>query len=262
MERMPSPPRSESHSGSSSPDRNELEISSPRASASGNGYEGTSWAPSVGAPWAFAAETTNGESIQRKAAAWVDLNNTILQHDDVDPRLSQALKNLFFVFADSSEFRSTMRSLEAGGPVHIQVDAEAGRSYFAPGTRTVVLDEMRARDPDIAMATLAFELTNAALAPAFAEVERRAQDTGMSAAEYGEAIERVEYQTTESVHRYYREAQHSLQARGLGQARNWFSKIDPSGEVRRMFETEEDALRTQRMAGHTGAYEQSYQRNW
>lgn len=84
-----------------------------------------------------------------------------------------------------------METVQKEGKVGIRVDPEVSTAYFDRQQRVVVLGEMMARDPTIAMGVLAFELSNASLDRAFEECERNAAIAQLSPANSRKALKRL-----------------------------------------------------------------------
>lgn len=156
-----------------------------------------------------------------------------------------------------------MATIEAEGPVGMRVDPEVATAYFDGQRRQVVLGEMMARDPSVAMGVLAFELSNASLSSAFLQCERKAAETRMSPREYAEAIEGVEYNSSRNVQAYFMEALQTMRRAGLAnQPHVWHCRVTDQGHIEPRNQSEQENLAQTQASGHFGRYEQSYaQRN-
>ncbi|MCM5564228.1 hypothetical protein NEH55_19835, partial [Xanthomonas hortorum pv. pelargonii] len=204
------------------------------------------------------AASSHHQALQKRAQEWVHLTTTTLQHDGKDPRLEQAIKDLFLIFADSPTFRQTMETVQKEGKVGIRVDPEVSTAYFHRQQRVVVLGEMMARDPTIAMGVLAFELSNASLDRAFEECERNADIAQLSPREFAESFEKVEYNSTRNVQAYYMEAHETLRRVGLDNPNAWQCMVTAQGHIEPSTRSEDDAVANSLATGHFGRYEQEY----
>ncbi|GKT01950.1 hypothetical protein AVKW3434_21195 [Acidovorax sp. SUPP3434] len=198
-------------------------------------------------------------ALEARAREWVELCSTTLRHDGADERLAQAVQNLFMVFVDSPTFRQTMATIEAEGPVRMRVDPEEATAHFDGQRRQVVLGEIMARDPSMAMGVLAFELSNASLSSAFLQCDRKAVETRMSPREYAEAVERIEYNSSRNVQAYFMEALQTLRRAGLANQPNaWHCRVTDQGHIEPGNQSEQENLAQTQASGHFGRYEQSY----
>ncbi|ABM32733.1 hypothetical protein L0935_16490 [Paracidovorax citrulli] len=191
------------------------------------------------------------------AHAWLNVSSS-LRYDTDDQRITQAVQDLFFVFAHSPTFRQTMQAVQAGGPVSIRVDPEVATGYCDTLQRAVVLGDIYMRSRSHAVAILAFELTNASLAGAFAAHYEAAARTRMTPSEFAEGMERVEYNTIRACQASYLEARAALQEEGIDNPNPWNCRVTPDGRAQPAITSEDDALHSTQASGHFGRYEQGY----
>ncbi|WP_225981432.1 hypothetical protein [Paracidovorax avenae] len=258
-----SPP--ESPRGSSSFSTHALREALPSLPRHANGHHHEApmaMAPAWGIPAAMHASAVSHAApsstvTPQMAHAWLNVSSS-LRYDTDDQRIIQSVQDLFFVFAHSPTFRQTMQAVQAGGPVSIRVDPDVATGYCDTLQRAVVLGDIYMRSRSHAVAILAFELTNASLANAFAAHYEAAARTRMTPREFADGMERVEYNTIRACQAAYLEARPALQEEGIDNPGSWNCRITPEGYAEPAIASEEDALRSTQMSGHFGRYEQGY----
>ncbi|MFE8645211.1 hypothetical protein ACFX58_09025 [Sphingomonas sp. NCPPB 2930] len=215
--------------------------------------------PDFGAHQAYLRDASLVAQAQVHAREWAGISSRTLTTDG-DERIDDAVRNLSLVFASSPTFRRIMATIEAEGPVRIRVDPQCATAYFNSQEREVVMGDIMARAPSLALGVLAFELSNASLTSAFRECSRDAANTGMSAREFAESFERVEYNSIRNVQDCYLEAYAALQQAGLDRPSMWHCVSTADGRIGRGIQSEDEAVAHTQRTGHFGRYEQEYAR--
>ncbi|MCV9878386.1 hypothetical protein NC803_05940 [Brenneria sp. KBI 447] len=122
------------------------------------------------------------------------------------------------------------------------------------GSREVALSESTARDEKGCyyrpLSIMLVELTNISRIKEFQQVNNRFLQGCSSIERAAHDTEKVEYQTTQDMNRYYREARSIIQNLDYGSPNLWY--LHENGEM--VYPTFEHYFRTMCESGHTDAY--------
>jgi hypothetical protein len=205
-------------------------------------------------------KTKKARSSRSEPLDWEFVIKHVIVQTDSHPRVKQAIRNLFILYAHSPIFRDTLKRLHEIGGVKVLENTKIREADYDLHTRKICLNVLKLKTDSTMLAKLAFELFNASHAKQFLEIWKKAKDWG--AYQYAREMEKLEYQSLQLFQKCYLEVSTFLRKRGLDAPRAWHFRrqYQVLGPLVPSYSSEAQCRRRQLMTLHTFSYMQDHRK--
>lgn len=205
-------------------------------------------------------KTKKARSSRSEPLDWEFVTQHVIVQTGSHPRVKQAIRNLFILYAHSPIFRDTLKRLHEIGGVKVLENTKIKEADYDVNTRKICLNVLKLKTDSTMLAKLAFELFNASHSKQFVEIWDKAKDWG--AYQYAREMEKLEYQSLQIFQKCYLEVSTFLRNRGLDAPRAWHFRrqYQVLGPLVPLYSSEAQCRRRQLMTLHTFSYMQDHRK--